>query len=177
MIQKPSDKLLIAQVVDEEHNLKFESRGCQRINNKKVTCNVLVTNIGNTRANLLFTVPNDTTAPFTNAIDSSGTVYVATIVQMGSYVADNRNSRISNDFAPGIPTKVTFSFEIPEPVNELAAIDVGYGYLVNSLVYPKRMAIPNIGTITSQSNPSKGTNGSNNCNCTCPNNTRKPKRI
>jgi hypothetical protein len=172
MAQKSSDKLLIAQSVDEQHNLKFESRGCRRINNKKVTCDVLVTNIGNTRADLLFVVPNSTTAPFTNSIDSSGTVYAATVIQMGTYVADGKqNLKIRNDFGIGIPTKVTFSFEIPESVNELAAIDVGYGYLVNSVVNPTRITIANIGAIASQSNTSTVTSGGNNCNCNCPNNS------
>lgn len=174
--QKSSDKLLIAQSIDEKYNLKFESRGCRRINNKKVSCDVLVTNIGNTPADLLFVVPNSTTGKYTNAIDSSGTVYVASVVQMGTYVTDDKyKDSVRNNFSSGIPTKVTFSFDIPEPVNELAALDVAYGYLIKSVVNPSRVTIANIGTIASQSNTSRVTTGSNNCNCTCPNNS-KPVR-
>ncbi|AFZ23740.1 hypothetical protein Cylst_1456 [Cylindrospermum stagnale PCC 7417] len=176
--QKSSDKLLIAQSIDEEYNLKFESRGCRRINNKKVSCDVLITNIGNTPAVLSFEASNTTTqGPFTNAIDSSGTVYAATVIQMGTYITNGDYVRnIKHDFSSGIPTKITFSFDIPEPVNELAALDLGYRDPIKSAAKSKkRITIANIGTITSQSKTSTGTTGSNNGNCTCPNNS-KPVR-
>jgi hypothetical protein len=168
MTQKSLDKFLIAQSVDEDTNLKFESRGCYRTKSTKVICDVLVTNLGNTRPKILFGA-TDTYKPLTNAIDSSGTVYATNEVIAGG---SSTKYKVDLEFAPGIPTKVSFIFEIPPQVTELTALDVGYGKWINSMqTAPKQIALTNIGAIASQSNVTTGTNGRNNCNCSCPNNS------
>jgi hypothetical protein len=168
MSQKSSDKLLISQSIDEEINLKFESRGCYRNKSKKVICDVLVTNLSNTRPKIQLSATN-VYPPLTNAIDSSGTVYVTNeIIAGGSSI---RNS-VNIQFPPAIPTKVSFIFEIPPQVTELTALDVGYLHWIGrASTVPKQIALTNIGTIASQPNTSRVTNGSNNGNCTCPNNS------
>lgn len=170
--QKSSDKLLIAQLVDEDSNLKVESRGCYRTKSTKVICDVLFTNLGNTRPQIRFAA-SEAYKPLTNAIDSSGTAYVTNEVIAGG---SSTRYDVDIEFAPSIPTKVSFVFEIPPQVTELTALDVGYRRFTGpSLAVPKRIALPNIGAIASQSKTSTGTTGSNNCNCTCPNNS-KPVR-
>ncbi|MGL5081968.1 MAG: hypothetical protein ACRC8A_10835 [Microcoleaceae cyanobacterium] len=52
-----------------------------------------------------------------------------------------------SNLAPGIPIKVIFIFEIPQEVTELVALDVGYWQTNRGT---KRVAIPKIGTITTQ---------------------------
>lgn len=166
MIQKSSDKLLIAQSIDEDTNLKFESRGCYRTKSKKVICDVLVTNLGNTRPKIRLAVV-EVYKPLTNAIDSSGTVYVTNeIIAGGSSIKHD----VDITFPPAIPTKVSFIFEIPPQVTELTALDVGYLHWIGrGSTVPKQIALTNIGTIASQPNTSRVTNGRNNRNCTCPN--------
>lgn len=158
VVQKAPENILIAQsAVEEESNIKFEYRGCRRIKPEQVTCDVLVTNIGEKRQGLRFGVYGPT-----KAIDSSGTVYDAQRVQSGGSFADIDPSKsngtacgcFSLDLATGIPTKVTFTFKIPQEVTELAALDVDFGWSKDnaSMWGGKKIAISNIGTITSQSN-------------------------
>jgi hypothetical protein len=146
----PSEILLAQSAVDEDSNLKFEPRGCRRTKATQVICDVLITNLGNTRQGMKFGVYGNAT----NAIDSSGTVYGAKRVQSGESFADINGSNgtvcgcFSISIAAGIPTKVTFTFEIPQEVTELAALDVDFA----SSSGGKRIAISNIGTIATQSN-------------------------
>jgi hypothetical protein len=138
--QRTSRETLVAQsVVNEENALKFESRGCQRTKPTQVSCDVLITNIGKERQTLRFAVSPNYDPVRTNAIDANGTVYTG-----GEY--------FNISLAVGIPTKVTSTFEIPQEITNLAALDVGY--LNNGGSYT-RTAIPNIGTITSNSASTK----------------------
>lgn len=154
--QSPREILVAQSTVDEDSNLKFESRGCRRIKPTKVTCDVLIANLGNTRQGLRFGVYGNAT----NAIDPSGTVHGAKRVQSGESFADIDGSNgtvcgcFSISLASGIPTKVTFTFEIPPEVTELAALDVDFGWSRDnaSSHQGKRIAISNIGTIAAQSN-------------------------
>ncbi|HEY9617556.1 MAG TPA: hypothetical protein V6C64_11975, partial [Microcoleaceae cyanobacterium] len=159
--QKLPRKLLIAQsAVDEEVNLKFESRGCRKTKTTQVTCDVLVTDLANQRQGIRFSVSNSA-IPNTNAIDSSGTVHPVQRTESGAsfsdlVVSDGSACRcFTVSLASGIPTKVTFIFEIPQDVTELAALDIGYWWYKDSssLGVSHRTAVSNIGTIASQSNP------------------------
>jgi hypothetical protein len=148
--QKSQEKILVSQSVDEDSNLKFESRGCYRTKSNSVTCDVLVTNLATTRQQVKFS-GNVNVGWITNAIDASGTVYGAKLAKSGTQESTTSGAfYISSNFASGIPTKVTFVFEIPKEVTELLALDVGYsGYsLVPSPT--KRIALTNIGTIASK---------------------------
>lgn len=149
-------EILLAQSVDEDSNIKFESRGCRRTKPAQVTCDVLVTNIGEKRQGLRFGVYGNAT----KAIDSSGTVHDAQRVQSGGSFADIDGSNgtacgcFSLDLASGIPTKVTFTFKIPQEVTDLTALDVDFGWSKDnaSMWGGKRIAISNIGAIAAQSN-------------------------
>lgn len=167
-IQKTSDKILISQVLDEEYNLKFESPGCQRTGATKVTCNIVVTNVGNTRQEITVSGHTNNKGIITNAIDDSGTIYPTTRAKSGANISDNRGSTFFKvSFPPGIPTKITFDFDIPKEVNKLSALDVGYG----TRIFEKRIAIPNINIV------SNSTSVGTNCNCNCPpKSTSAPRR-
>ncbi|MBW4644685.1 MAG: hypothetical protein KME23_17125 [Goleter apudmare HA4340-LM2] len=153
--QRTSRETLVAQsIVNEENALKFESRGCQRTKPTQVSCDVLITNIGKERQTLRFAVSPNYDPVRTNAIDASGTVYTAQTIQSGAgLTGGSKGGEYFNiSLAVGIPTKVTSTFEIPQEITNLAALDVGY--LNNGGSYT-RTAIPNIGTITSNSASTK----------------------
>ncbi|MDZ8109352.1 MAG: hypothetical protein RM338_27505 [Nostoc sp. DedQUE12a] len=153
--QRTSRETLVAQsVVNEENDLKFESRGCQRTKPTQVSCDVLITNIGKERQTLRFAVSPNYDPVRTNAIDANGTVYTAQTIQSGAgLTGGSKGGEYFNiSLAVGIPTKVTSTFEIPQEITNLAALDVGY--LNNSRNYT-RTAIPNIGTIKSNSASTK----------------------
>jgi hypothetical protein len=157
-IQKTPNKILISQALDEEVDLKFESPGCKRIGATKVTCDIVVTNVGNTRQNINVSGRNDG-GTVTNAIDPSGTVYAATQAKSGSDISSlTKSSYFKVSFAPGIPTKITFDFEIPKEINKLSALDLGYA----AKFLEKRIAIPNI-SIASGSTSVDNNNSNSNC--------------
>jgi hypothetical protein len=173
MIQKSQGKILASQSVDEDTNLKFESRGCYRTKSTTVICDVLVTNLGTTRPKILLGA-TDTYKPLTNAIDTSGTVYATYEVIAGG---SSNKYYVNIDFAPGIPTKVSFVFEIPAQVTELTALDVGFGLRDDpSSTTPKQITLANIGAIASKANSASTVNRGNNSNCTCPPNSTSPRR-
>ncbi|MBD2363847.1 hypothetical protein H6G36_22100 [Anabaena minutissima FACHB-250] len=171
--QKSEEKTLVAQLVDEDTNLKFEARGCYRTKSTQVICDVLITNLGTTRPKIRFAA-TDTYKPLTNAIDSSGTVYATNELSAGG---STTKSWVDLNFAPGIPTKVSFIFEIPVQVKELTALDVGYLQWINSSqTIPKQIALSKIGTIAAKPNAVSTVNRGNNSNCTCPPNSTPPRR-
>ncbi|HAZ45202.1 MAG TPA: hypothetical protein DCZ55_12230 [Cyanobacteria bacterium UBA11371] len=141
-------EIILAQSLDQEANLKFESRGCRRTKPTKVTCDVLLTNISDKRQDFGFGTRSDL---ITNSVDSSGTVYPAQTVQSGAGIAEG-SGKFDISLSPGIPTKVTFIFEIPQEVTELAALDIAYYALINSGWIVRKTAITNIGAIAIQSN-------------------------
>jgi hypothetical protein len=150
LAQRTPEQILIAQsAVDEDTNLKFESRGCWRKNRTEVACDVLITNLGNERHQVRFWCPAPGVTAITNAIDSSGTVYAIKEIHIGTYIARERGN-VDPDIAPSIPTKVTFIFEIPKEVTELTALDLAY--ISMKTWKDKKMVISNIGTIAPQSN-------------------------
>lgn len=129
------------EAIDKTHKFKFASSGCQRREGTEVKCDVVITNMSETRSTLFFTGQKSQRA-ITTAIDSSGNVYTCKQATSGNEVSsDTERSSFAIDFAPGIPTKVTFDFDIPNGVNLLSAIDVGYvvgGFL------RERIAVPNV---------------------------------
>lgn len=157
--QKLPREILIAQsAVDEEVNLKFESRSCRRTKTTQVTCDILVTNLATQRQGIRFSVSNSA-IPNTNAIDSSGTVHAVQRTQSGASFSDlvvsdgSACGCFTIDLASGIPTKVTFTFGVPQEVTELAALDIGYWWYKDSYSsgVSRRTAVSNIGAIISQS--------------------------
>jgi len=104
--QRAEGNILIAQsAIDEDSQLKLESRSCRRTTPKQVTCDVLMTNLGNTRQGVRFY------AGGTKAIDSSGTVHASKRAQSGDSFADMVVSNgtacgcFSINLASSIPTR------------------------------------------------------------------------
>jgi hypothetical protein len=132
--------------VDRRYNVSFESRGCQR-SGGRVACDILVTNFNDTHRQVSFG------AGFvdyqTRAIDSVGNVYVSSGVRFNQ-LRDSKEKALI-DLAPGIPTRVTFNFRIPDKINELSALDLGY-LTIGKIDTIGRMTISNIGNISAVSN-------------------------
>jgi hypothetical protein len=59
----------------------------------------------------------------------------------------NGDGGFNISLVPDLPTKVTFTFEIPPEVSEIAALDLGYYGYQNDSSQALRIAIPKIGTI------------------------------
>lgn len=150
----PTKRLIAQSIVDEEVNLKLESSGCRRTKTTQVSCDVVVTNLASQRQEMRFSV-NNSAIPATTAIASAGTVYAAQRAESGDKFSDLPGSNgtacgcFNISLASNIPTKVTFSFEIPSEVTELAALDIGYWWYKDSSSsgVSKRTAISKIGTI------------------------------
>jgi hypothetical protein len=153
--ENDEERLLPApSVVDEDVNLKFEAQSCQKTGTTEVTCDVLITNLdAQSRQEIKLSVNADS-VPNTDAIDSSGTVYPAQRAESGSGFSDveEPNGSVCGCFAVNlasdIPTKITFVFEIPQEVTELAALDVGY--LLSASGATRKTAIPKVGAIASR---------------------------
>jgi hypothetical protein len=135
-----------AQQIDRRFGISFESRGCQRAKTT-VICDVAVTNRGRTHRQIRFGAREEQYQ--TNVTDTNGNVYVAQRVQLNELERNER--RIFTELAPGITSKVRFSFRIPEQVTQLNAIDVGYETLgITDLI--GRITVPNLGTVEVLSN-------------------------
>lgn len=147
LAQKTQEEILIAQSIDEANNIKFESPGCRRTQPKEVICDVLITNMSKERKAIGFRISNSYPEVRSNAIDSSGTVYASLIAQSGGNTDAPGYGGFQISLIPDLPTKVTFTFEIPPEVSEIAALDVGYYGYQNDSPQALRIAIPKIGTI------------------------------
>jgi hypothetical protein len=94
--------------------------------------------------------------PITNAIDTSGTVHPVQRAESGADFSDlevpngSACQCFTDSLASGIPTKVTFTFQIPQELTELTALDIGYWWYEDdsALGVSKRTALANIGAIT-----------------------------
>jgi hypothetical protein len=134
------------QQLDRRYNIVFESRGCQRVKTT-VICDVAVTNRSRTHRQIRFGASHEYYQ--TNVTDTNANVYVAQRVQLNEL--ERNQGRIFTELAPGITSKVRFSFRIPEKVTQLNAIDVGYETLgVTDLI--GRITVSNLGTIEVLSN-------------------------
>ncbi len=147
--KKPQQTTLGSQSIDEDNNLKFETPGCYRTNSTNVICDVLVTNLSNTRQDVLFS-GNVNVPEITNAIDTSGTVYDAKLAQSGGLKSSKaEGGYFSTSIASGISLKIIFTFEIPKEITQLSVLDVGY-VAKTSGNQVKRIAITNVGTIATK---------------------------
>ncbi|NJL63128.1 MAG: hypothetical protein HC903_16470 [Methylacidiphilales bacterium] len=148
--QTPSGQSSQVKQTDRKYNITFEYRGCQRArSNTKVTCEVIATNFNDNYLKISFGARNEQYQ--TRAVDTLGNVYTSGSLQLNQY--DSRD-KILTDLAPGIPTKLTFNFKIPEQVTELSALDLGY-LTVSRIDTVGRISLPNIGAIASANSTKK----------------------
>ncbi len=135
--------------VDRRYNLSFESRGCQRANNR-VICDVVVTNFTDASRKVSFGA--DFQDYQTRVIDTQGNVYIASGLQLNEI--QKGKEKVLIDLPPGIPTKLAFNFRIPKQVTELTAIDLGY-LTISRVDTVGRITISSLGSISTQSNTAK----------------------
>jgi len=154
-----------AEEVDEENHLKFRVQDCKRVG-KNVVCDVLATNLK--KENQWFYVSWNTSTRG-RVIDSSGNEYIAKQTQVGQSISKDGRELVVN-LIEGIPTKISYTFEIPQEVTKLAAVEVNYS---NSIININgKVALRDITISASQaSNPA--TPG----DCICPpqTNPKKPR--
>jgi hypothetical protein len=127
--------------VDRRYNISFEYKGCQRRGSTRVACEVVATNFSNNHLKVSFGARDEQYQ--TRAVDSVGNVYTSRGLQLNQYES---RDKILTDLAPGIPTKLTFNFKIPEQVTELSALDLGY-LTVSRVDIIGRITLANIGAI------------------------------
>lgn len=150
--------------VDEENNLKFRFQDCKR-GGKTITCNILVTNLyKDTQTVLVFS--NWNTGYNSRIVDVSGNEYIAKLVKVGQKEA---KQEMDIQFIKGVPTKISFSFEIPPEVTNLAAIEIQYRTNISGLQYGKT----NFRDITIGA--SQASNPTNHEKCVCPPQTNQKK--
>jgi hypothetical protein len=107
--------------VDEKNNLKFRVQNCKR-RIKTLICNVLATNLKNENQEISFKA-NYNVDRKSRVIDVSGNEYIAKLVKIGQ---TENSGEIITQLIGGIPTKMSFSFEIPSAVTKLAVLEIGY---------------------------------------------------
>lgn len=150
--------------IDEDNGLKFKFQDCKR-SGKNVVCSVLVTNLKTENQYIFFQGGGGIK---TRVIDVDGNQY------MGRQLVNGKQDTgwISTNFIYNIPTKITFSFEIPREVTKLAVLEHSYTISFDDVNKNKdsKVALRDITIGASQaSNP--GTPG----DCTCPPQTTSKK--
>lgn len=128
--------------LDPRTNISFESRGCMR-KGTRVTCEVIATNFNDIHRTVRFGASYENYQ--TRAIDPTGSVFVANSVQFND--VQRGRDRITTDLAPGIPTKLVYSFRIPQEIKEVSVIDVGY-LAISRIDVLGRTTLPNVGAIS-----------------------------
>lgn len=156
-----------AEESDEEYGFKFRLQDCKR-GGKTVVCNVLATNLKSQNQQIWISW---STLVRTRVIDSSGNEYIAKQAQIGPSIAKD-GEILSANLIGGIPTKLIYSFDIPQEVTNLAAIEVSYQMSGTSSEY-RKVAIRDINIGASQaSNPR---NSGKDCTCPPQTNQKKPR--
>jgi hypothetical protein len=156
--------------VDEENNLKFRVQDCKRVG-KNVVCDVLATNLKKENQKLYISWSTSTRG---RVIDSSGNQYIAKQTQIGQSISKDGEALAAN-LIGGIPTKISYTFEIPREVTNLAVVEVNYNIPAasaweNSINGKIAIRDVSIGG-TQASNP----NNSGNCTCPPQTNSKKPR--
>lgn len=154
-------------VNDEERELKFELQGCNK-KNQQLICNILITSLAAKNRTIEFRAFGYTSQQ-SRAIDNSGNEYVAQKVKIGN---QERSSSLQTELIPGIPTKVSLIFELPQQVTKFAVLEAdiaAYGYSNVGL----KAQFRNVNISGSQAS-----NPANPQNCTCPpqTNSKKPRQ-
>ncbi len=160
------------EAIDEEGNLKFQLQDCKR-GTKTIVCNVTVTNLKDKNRTLQFNASEGNNS--TRGIDFSGNEYIANKVQIGQ---EQGKEWLVKSLIGGIPTKISFSFEMPPEVTKLAVIEVNYLFgdrpeIGGDARQNRKVQIRDVNISGSQaSNPA---NPGSNCTCPPQTNPKKPR--
>ncbi len=152
--------------VDEEANLKFRFQDCKR-GGKTITCNILVTNLYKDTQTVHFF--SDWANYNSRIVDVSGNQYIAKLVKIGQ---KEEKREMDIQFIKDVPTKISFSFEIPPEVTNLAAIEIQYRTDISGLKYGKTHFSDITIGISQASNPA---NAGTKCTCPPQTNPKKPR--
>lgn len=157
--------------VDEENNLKFRVQDCKRVG-KNVICDVLATNLKKENQKLWISWSTLTRG---RVIDTNGNQYIAKQTQIGQSISKDGEPLAAN-LIEGIPTKISYTFEIPQGVNNLAVVEVNYSIpaanaSANSIDGKVAIRDVNIG-VSQASNPA---NSGTKCICPPQTNPKKPR--
>jgi hypothetical protein len=155
--------------VDEKNNLKFRVQDCKR-GGKTVVCNVIATNLKNENQKIVISW---TDALHSRVIDSSGNQYIAKQTQIGSSIQKGNDGTLAADLIGNIPTKIIYSFEIPQEVTNLAAFEVNYRFPSSYIYDIEKVAIRDITIGGSQA--SSPSNPGTKCTCPPQTNPKKPR--
>jgi hypothetical protein len=136
--------------VDRRYNITFEPRACQRASRSRVNCEVLVTNFTDSHRQISFGARYE--GYQTRLVDTEGNVYLTDSLQLNQF--QKAKERVLIELAPGVPTRLSFSFKVPEKVNTIATLDMGYK-VIGKIDTTDRISLTNIGAITSNSSQKK----------------------
>lgn len=155
-----------AEELDEKNGLKFQFQDCKR-GTKIMICNVLATNVEKDNQLLSFQYINDSYTKRARIVDVDGNQYIGKQLLNGKEL---ESSQQSTNLISGIPTKLTFKFEIPAEVTKLVVLEVNY-------IYPYAAKDGKVALRDITIGGSQASNPANSGNCTCPpqTNPKKPR--
>lgn len=144
-----------AKLTVEDNGLRFQLQSCQR-NRAIVTCAILITNLDDKQQDLQIRIyGNGFGNNNSRSIDSSGNQYLPNQIQLGS---EKSPSDAYTNLIPNVPIKGSLSFELPQQITNLSAVEVSYFTNADYKVNFQDVSISN-------SQASKTTNNRNNQNC------------
>jgi hypothetical protein len=151
--------------IDEKNGLKFQFQDCKR-GTKIMICNVLVTNFEKDNQLLSFQYIGGSSKR-ARIVDVDGNQYIGIQLLNGKEL---ESSQSSTNLISGIPTKLTFKFEIPTEVTKLVVLEVNY-------IYPYAAKDGKVALRDITIGGSQASNPANPENCTCPpqTNPKKPR--
>ncbi|BAZ18877.1 hypothetical protein NIES4071_107620 (plasmid) [Calothrix sp. NIES-4071] len=154
-----------AEEVDEENNIKYRFQDCKRTG-KTVVCSVLATNLKTENQKIFYQGGGGAAS---RVIDVDGNQYA------GRQIVDGKPQDagwVTTSLIYNVPTRISFSYEIPREVTKLAALELSYRYPYDapSTSKPNTIQLRNLSIGASQaSNPGKS-------DCTpAPTNPKKPR--
>lgn len=139
----------------EKDDFKFTLQSCQRIR-QTVTCNLLITNVGNQDRNLGLYLPGSDVSSC-RTFDSSGNEYIASSVQIGKSRSP-AGYKAETTLIKNIPTKASVSFVLPQELTELAVVEVSYREPIGLSSTRGQAQFRNIKIVTSNSSTNTTTN-------------------
>lgn len=104
--------------IDQERQMRFELKGCNRVN-QKLSCNFLLTNLASENRQIVFYGSGYSNAR-SRMIDDSGNEYSPLTVQVGGQVGSTEQQTY---LIPGVPMKVVLTFKVPPQVSNLSVIE------------------------------------------------------
>jgi hypothetical protein len=115
------------QISSDQQGFRIELQSCQKMMDK-VSCSILITNIGNEDAAIIFLGPMTYSDPnkVPLAVDSSGEQYLTKEVQISKETTGDGHQNAYSKLILGIPTKVKMIFKVPPSTTNFSVLVVNY---------------------------------------------------